>query len=875
VLGNALADLAVTGTHLFTAFRNHRPQDAHIVELLLPQLSGGTTATRAQAEAAVHLALTRAYTVAWSLRGFVDRPEGWIAVSGEDDSPHRPVNVPGPTLHGARLPQFDLGVSVNATAFARAHSVQTRYIVAGGRRPRSFIDPTEGIAQRLRPPELIPAIPPDRRIILYVHGHSSRLEECLDIAGPLTEQGFLVISMDLPSSGYAQMLRHQDIGDIADPGDVNFIATTGPYPVLEFIEQFIVDFVDALERQQGRPLKHQVACIAGGSLGGNMGLRLAQRNPYQFPWLNNIVSWSPASTWGSSWARARLGPGSLGSGTHLDWVKFEGVRRTRDRARAPEQDQSRRDYFVTAFEGGDDLTGQADRWYRGGDWQPCKESHIQGARVDRQEIYNEFFRTWHWRVAHEQLIFMHYEAPEPGGLPRYQSILSRVLLSAGEQDNGQTDRLYDHVRGMATRMVNTPGNTLWLLTTGHSIHNEHPRALAHAIQQFLPPLRPSPYASETWGEWMENGSPALSAPGLAFGKNEDGRLEVFGIGSQDGRIWHAWQTAPNEGWTQGWVELHSGLDPRDRFEGHLAVGQTHDGRMELYARLVQNWIAHVWQRAPNSGWGDWSRGDDISQFIGGALDGPAVEVVIGEVPEIEINQGPKRIQRLVAVLTNHRVHIRGQDRTEGWPAQWTFENLDFIGTPAISTNLNGLLEIFARHRNGNVYHIRESEHDRWDSNWEPLSGGVVTGDLAAARNMDGRLEVFGRGTNGELWHIWQTTPNGGWSPWTPLGGSLAENARPAVALNAWGQLQVFVRTDNNSIQYRRQRLDEGVAWSDWVTLGGEVRSDPIASCNANGTLIVGVLGPDYRFMTRSQTTVPVILPISATELGYQIDSQHP
>jgi hypothetical protein len=41
------------------------------------------------------------------------------------------------------------------------------------------------------------------------------------------------------------------------------------------------------------------------------------------------------------------------------------------------------------------------------------------------------------------------------------------------------------LRSMAPKMVNTPGNTLFLKNTGHSIHDERPRYLASRIVEFL------------------------------------------------------------------------------------------------------------------------------------------------------------------------------------------------------------------------------------------------------------------------------------------------------------------------------------------------------------------------------------------------------
>ena len=68
-------------------------------------------------------ALARAYQVANFLRSGQALPIaekralrnrlGWIAVSGEDDTPHRPVNVPS-----SNYPQFDVDVSVRTRAAA-------------------------------------------------------------------------------------------------------------------------------------------------------------------------------------------------------------------------------------------------------------------------------------------------------------------------------------------------------------------------------------------------------------------------------------------------------------------------------------------------------------------------------------------------------------------------------------------------------------------------------------------------------------------------------------------------------------------------------------------------------------------------------------
>ena len=127
--------------------------------------------------------LDRAYGVVWALRAHQNRQLylrpvnnvfGWIAVSGEDDPPHRPVNVPT-----APFRAFDLDVKVGNV------TVRTRYaVISKSTQITSRITgPWEGI--RDLPPEVKPVVPPGEEVILYLHGHSSRLEECLDLAPQL------------------------------------------------------------------------------------------------------------------------------------------------------------------------------------------------------------------------------------------------------------------------------------------------------------------------------------------------------------------------------------------------------------------------------------------------------------------------------------------------------------------------------------------------------------------------------------------------------------------------------------------------------------------------------------------------------------------
>lgn len=486
----ALADLAVTGQEAYSSFRQLAPSEADLivpVSDLAKAILPSHQPVLIDVSGAVQQALQRSYQVAWALRGptqyrEAQRPKlGWIAVDGEDDPPHRPVNVPS-----ALFPQYNITVQVNTTA------VVTRYVVASRHITDNY-------------PVDINAVPPDRGlptivgdIILFIHGHSSSLEEAMPLIGPLLDQAdgkgrpVTLIAMDLPSNGYSSMIEHTTIA-----APEKSLWNTG-YPILDFIENFIVAFVDQLEAQQPG-IKRQIIGVIGGSLGGNMTLRLGRRDPAAYPWLHSVVSWSPASTW-LSWARAVLGPAP--AGRFYDLVKHEGKGKSYGKMIEAElSDSSPYDslhaFFHEKFAGRNiGRVGQADHWYSK-NW-PCRESAKTGSHRSVYEIYNARFRRWHWRVAHEQLIFSHWDSDNPdlavdpdprnnptAGPARYSQIKSRVLLATGYDDDLPPERIYRETAALSRAMTMVDGTTLFLKDTGHAIPTERPMFFANRILEFL------------------------------------------------------------------------------------------------------------------------------------------------------------------------------------------------------------------------------------------------------------------------------------------------------------------------------------------------------------------------------------------------------
>lgn len=429
-LAQAMSDMAATGAHAAATMGAHL--DARdLAERAAARLERGDREVLGRA---ADQALSRARLVARWLelnaegraRLARERPElhGWVGVSGEDDPPHRPVNVPFAT-HLERSVRVDV----------RGHALRVRYAMAGA---------------------------VGAPLVLLLHGHCSRHEEYERLAAALAAARdakgapkYCVLVPDLPGSGYSSRLDHEAIA----PSDA---AGT---PLLAFHEHFVEAFVRAVAAEMGVPAK--LACVGGGSLGGNLVLRLAERRP---PWIERFAAWSPASVW---------------SALTGDLIKGLGLRRTRLNMCAGESPASRRAYFQEVFATPICLTGrtQPDMWYRDGFL--CRARHINRVLWDRRELYGAEYRRWHWRLAYEQLLFSHVTPIE--GVAPWERIRGPVLLLAGARDNFRWTHIYERTRDLAWRLATrgVHGACLLLRNTGHSIHDERPRLLAGAIDRFI------------------------------------------------------------------------------------------------------------------------------------------------------------------------------------------------------------------------------------------------------------------------------------------------------------------------------------------------------------------------------------------------------
>jgi len=474
VMGQAFADLSVTGRRAFKKFKEAPPGESFCRSVINQR---PTHLSESGVLDGCEKALDRAYKVANFLRTGQrgDTPEakakkiatrnelGWIAVSGEDDQPHRPVNVPS-----SDFPQYDFDVVVDAPLAARSQksvTVKTRYVVAQS--------PTTGTNGRT----------------------------------------LVVISLDLPTSGYTENIDYDFVSPLAaiggpkwtplpvpivippeimylipgapalPPGIVPGIVippgtplpdfqATGKTPLLDFIETFIVRFAETLDQKV--PVKNNFRAVMGGSLGGNMTFRLGRRPGV--PWLPKFIVWSPASIWTS------MGEGS-------DILKHIGPRTAWEGANKAKQSPTAADR-AKFFGSWDEVIlpvlipmAQSDTWTS--DYYQCKKSTVAAARLDRHETYDPLFLAWHWRLGAEQLLFSHQTIDPVTNRPRFMANQKPMLLACGSEDHVKFNDICPATMRTAPLMTLTPGKALFLDKTGHSLDNERPEFWARQIMEFL------------------------------------------------------------------------------------------------------------------------------------------------------------------------------------------------------------------------------------------------------------------------------------------------------------------------------------------------------------------------------------------------------
>jgi 2-hydroxy-6-oxonona-2,4-dienedioate hydrolase len=242
--------------------------------------------------------------------------------------------------------------------------------------------------------------------LVLLHGLASRIEEYEDLMTGLRARRRIVV-MDLPGNGYSDK-------------------PSRPY-TLSFLEDAVLGLIDRLGLRE--------VDLAGGSLGGNLVLRLGHRGGDRF---RRLAPWAPAGAWDPMPWLGRLGAFLLRAGTRLFWPT---------------------------------VWVQSRFWYHSA-WPGRKRALVEAFEHFR-EVGGPSFVRMYFELAREQVTTSLFPIAPAIGQP--------TLVLWGDADHG-----LGMGRGVKRLVTLLPDGRLSVLAGArHAIANEAPEELARRVDAFL------------------------------------------------------------------------------------------------------------------------------------------------------------------------------------------------------------------------------------------------------------------------------------------------------------------------------------------------------------------------------------------------------
>ncbi|MFJ9690638.1 PIG-L family deacetylase [Kitasatospora sp. NPDC101183] len=277
------------------------------------------------------------------------------------------------------------------------------------------------------------------------------------------------------------------------------------------------------------------------------------------------------------------------------------------------------------------------------------------------------------------------------------------------------------------------------------------------------------------------------APGIAVGTNADGRLEVFARRLDDHRIVSVPQVAPNGVWRNSWADLgnpNAGLTNADQV-GVPAVVASQDGRLELFVKNGGGGLSTIRQTSPNGAWTTtWEdlKGTDIQDPVTAILNGTGrIEVFASTRGEI-LNWW----------------QTRPNDAFNGPVA---VPNAHPASPPRAALDQDGRIEL--AYREAGTGAMLVSYQTQLGGAWSPspvnLGGHKGVGEPATA-TLGGQVVLFERNAGGGVSTTAQNAPNSGYGPWQDLGGTVLDY--PSALVDGGGALYVFAIGTDGRVYYR-------------------------------------------------------------------------
>jgi hypothetical protein len=320
-----------------------------------------------------------------------------------------------------------------------------------------------------------------------------------------------------------------------------------------------------------------------------------------------------------------------------------------------------------------------------------------------------------------------------------------------------------------------------------------------------------------WSSWTALGGSFKGGPTIV--RSNDGRLEVFGRGADNG-IWHKYQVDSETLEFTQWMSLGS----NNKFSSDPVAILSSEGFIHLFAKGADNSLMHKTQFTNNTlfVWTEWTS-------LGGSLTSqPAVMLDAEGLLHVFV-RGPDR-------ALWHKHQIGGQEpRYVKW-SEWQSLGGVLASAPRVPIALNtvNLLEIFVRASDKAYWHrcqvasLPPNEREVDWNEWQSL-GGVFSSGPSAVVNGDGLIEAFGRGADKAIWRKSQYLIDGvpKWSNWVSLRGITSTG--PAVRVRNDGLLDVYVRGVDKQIWQKSQIVSgNSTDFAVWKSMDGSVLAEAFA-----------------------------------------------
>ncbi|PTA43234.1 tectonin domain-containing protein [Micromonospora sp. RP3T] len=170
-----------------------------------------------------------------------------------------------------------------------------------------------------------------------------------------------------------------------------------------------------------------------------------------------------------------------------------------------------------------------------------------------------------------------------------------------------------------------------------------------------------------------------------------------------------------------------------------------------------------------------------------------------------------------------------------------------LGTPALTRNALGAMELFATDGADRVWHRWQSGPGSAWSGWSQLDGSLRS--VAAQSNGTNDVELFGINDQGLIWHRWQL-PGGGWSSWTSIEGELTSLA---VARNQDNRMELFGTNNLGQVWHRAETTAGSHTFGPWALFNDGLMRTVAAETNEDGRVELFALNDAGEIFHRAQT----------------------